>query len=109
MSEPEDLDELMRAMASPHRRSILRLVWACERGAGELAQRLDLAPASVSEHLRVLRKTGLVTVRVDGTYRWYRARPDRMGRLRRLLAEAFPDPDDPDDPDHPDPDEGRHG
>ena len=59
MAEPEDLDELVRALASPHRRSILRLVWAGERGAGELAQRLDLAPASVSEHLRVLRKTGL--------------------------------------------------
>jgi len=101
MAEPEDLDELVRALASPHRRSILRLVWAGERGAGELAQRLDLAPASVSEHLRVLRKTGLVTVRVDGTYRWYRARPDRIARLLRLLAEAFPDP-------HPEPDEGRH-
>jgi DNA-binding transcriptional ArsR family regulator len=99
MVEPEDLDELVRAIASPHRRSILRLVWVGERGAGELAQRLDLAPASVSEHLRVLRKTGLVTVRVDGTYRWYRARPDRIAQLLRLLAETFPDPN---------PDEGRH-
>ena len=100
MSEPEDLDELVRALASPHRRSILRLVWARERGAGELAQRLDLAPASVSEHLRVLRKTGLVTVRVDGTYRWYLAQPDRVALLLRLLAEQFPNPDDPN--------EGRH-
>jgi DNA-binding transcriptional ArsR family regulator len=91
VAEPEDLDELVRAMASAHRRSILQHVWACERGAGDLAQRLGLAPASVSEHLRVLRKVGLVTMRVDGTYRLYRARPARVDELLRLLAEAFPE------------------
>ena len=90
MADTEDLDELLRAMASAQRRSILQYVWSRERGAGELADRLGLAPASVSEHLRVLRKTGLVTMRVDGTYRLYRARPERLGELRRLLAETFP-------------------
>jgi DNA-binding transcriptional ArsR family regulator len=92
MVDGEDLDELLRAMASAQRRSILRHVWGCERGAGELADRLGLAPASVSEHLKVLRKIGLVTMRIDGTYRLYQARPERLGELRRLLAQAFPDP-----------------
>ena len=93
MADIEDLDELLRAMASAHRRSILQHVWTCERGAGELADRLGLAPASVSEHLKVLRKTGLVAMRVDGTYRLYQARPARLGELLRLLAQAFPAPD----------------
>jgi len=92
MADDEDLDELLRAMASPQRRSILQHAWVCERGAGELADRLGLAPASVSEHLKVLRKIGLVTMRVDGTYRLYRARPERLGELLRLLAQAFADP-----------------
>jgi DNA-binding transcriptional ArsR family regulator len=91
MADTGDLDELLRAMASEHRRAILRHVWVRERGAGELAERLGLAPASVSEHLRVLRKTGLVEVRVDGTYRWYRAHRDRMAELLRLLSRAFPE------------------
>lgn len=94
MPDIEDLDELLRAMASGQRRSILQHVWVGELGAGELADRLGLAPASVSEHLKVLRKTGLVTMRVDGTYRLYRARPERLGELRRLLARAFPGSDD---------------
>jgi DNA-binding transcriptional ArsR family regulator len=93
MADAEDLDELLRAMASAHRRRILEHVWVCERGAGELADRLGLAPASVSEHLKVLRKTGLVGMRVDGTYRLYRARPERVGELLHLLAQAFPSPD----------------
>jgi DNA-binding transcriptional ArsR family regulator len=92
VADTGDLDELLRAMASAHRRSILQHVWVCERGAGELADRLGLAPASVSEHLKVLRKIGLVAMRVDGTYRLYQARPQQMGELLRLLAQAFPDP-----------------
>lgn len=90
LDEGEDLDELLRAVASPHRRLILRHVWGGERGAGELADRLGLAPASVSEHLKVLRKTGLVSMRVAGTYRLYRAQSRRMGDLVRLLGETFP-------------------
>ena len=90
MREPPELEELLRAVASVHRRSILRLVWVGERGAGELAEALGLAPASVSEHLKVLRKTGLVVVRIEGTYRWYRAVPARVHELIGLLTQEFP-------------------
>jgi DNA-binding transcriptional ArsR family regulator len=90
VQEPAELDELMRAVASGHRRRILYDVWERERGAGELAERLGLAPASVSEHLKVLRKTGLVTMRVHRTYRLYRARPERLAELAGMLARAFP-------------------
>lgn len=90
MTEPDGLDELLRATASRHRRRILYEVWDRERGAGELAEELGLAPASVSEHLKVLRKTGLVTMRIDRTYRLYRACPERLHELAGLLVRAFP-------------------
>jgi DNA-binding transcriptional ArsR family regulator len=83
----DDLDELLRAVASRHRRRILVEARGRECGAGELAERLGLAPASVSEHLKVLRKTGLVTMRADGTYRLYRTCPDRLRELAGLLRE----------------------
>ena len=90
VTEPEDLDELLRAVASRHRRRILFEVWGRERGAGDLAELLELAPASVSEHLKVLRKHGLVTMRVQGTFRLYRAVPERLHQLAGLLIRAFP-------------------
>lgn len=89
VTEPEDLDELLRATASKARRRILAETWGRERGAGELADELGLAPASVSEHLKVLRKAGLVTMRVDHTYRLYQACPERLRRLADLLR-TFP-------------------
>jgi DNA-binding transcriptional ArsR family regulator len=90
VTEPEDLDELLRAVANRHRRRILVESWTRELGAGELADQLGLAPASVSEHLKVLRKTGLVTMRADGTYRLYRASPERLRALSRMLTQVFP-------------------
>ncbi|MEY9894936.1 DNA-binding transcriptional ArsR family regulator [Catenulispora sp. MAP5-51] len=90
LDDHADLDDLLRAVASGHRRHILVRVWDRERSAGDLAELLELAPASVSEHLRVLRKHGLVAMRVDGTFRLYRAVPERLGHLVELLTRVFP-------------------
>jgi DNA-binding transcriptional ArsR family regulator len=86
----EELDGLLRAIANPHRRLILQECWLAEHTAGELAELLDLAPASTSEHLKVLRKHELVEQRVEGTFRIYRSRPQAVVRLRQLLEAAFP-------------------
>jgi len=90
MEESEALDELLRALASRHRRQILLGIWETERGAGELAGLLGLAPATVSEHLKVLRKTGLATMRAEGTFRFYRTCPEQVRHGVVLMARAFP-------------------
>jgi DNA-binding transcriptional ArsR family regulator len=91
VSETEaELDDLLRAVANPHRRQIVQACWRAERSAGELGEQIGLAPASTSEHLKVLRKHRLVDVRVEGTYRMYRSRPEAMARLAHLLATVYP-------------------
>jgi DNA-binding transcriptional ArsR family regulator len=84
-----ELDDLLRALASPHRRQIVQECWSVECTAGELAERLGLAPASTSEHLKVLRKHGLVDLTANGTFRLYRARRERLRRLTELLDAMF--------------------
>jgi DNA-binding transcriptional ArsR family regulator len=86
----EELDDLLRALGNPARREILQLVWRERRSAGELAQSLGLANASVSEHLKVLRKAGYVDVDRDGTWWYYRAEHGRLERLLQLLEQHFP-------------------
>jgi DNA-binding transcriptional ArsR family regulator len=69
------LDERLRALAHPVRR---RLVAACldaPQPAGRLVELADLAPASVSEHLKVLRKTGLLVLEARGRFRLYSTDP----------------------------------
>jgi DNA-binding transcriptional ArsR family regulator len=73
------------ALAHPARRRMLHLTREGERTAGELARRCALSPPAASQHLKVLREAGLVTVRARGNERLYRASPDRVAELRSWL------------------------
>ena len=83
------MDAALRAIAEPHRREILRLVWTDELAAGEIASRFEVTRPAVSQHLRVLKEAGLVSERRDGTRRLYRARPEAIGELRAFLDEFW--------------------
>jgi len=45
-----------------------------------------MSQAAVSQHLRLLRRTGLVEVHADGRHRVYRLRPEGFAGLRDWLA-----------------------
>lgn len=83
------MEAALRAVAEPHRRTILRLVRDRELTAGEIADRFDVTRPAISQHLRVLREAGLVAVRRDGTRRYYRADPDGLAGIRRVLEELW--------------------
>lgn len=65
-------------LAEPNRRRILDLLRDGERPVGELVKRLSMSQPAVSKHLRVLRDSGLVDVRVDAQRRVYRLRPEPL-------------------------------
>jgi DNA-binding transcriptional ArsR family regulator len=80
------VDTAFRALAEPRRREILRLIWAEELPAAEIAARFaDVTRSAVSQHLGVLREAELVIERRDGTRRWYRANHAQMDRVRQFL------------------------
>jgi len=76
----------LRAVSTPRRREILRLVWDRELSAGEIASHFeDVSWAAVSQHLRVLREAGLLRERRMGNHRLYRADRGALGPLRAVL------------------------
>ena len=82
------MEDALRAIANPRRRAMLELVWDAERTAGDIARHTGLSAPATSQHLRVLRDAGLVSVRGDGNRRLYRARAARVAEVRAAL-EAF--------------------
>ncbi|MCX5316862.1 helix-turn-helix transcriptional regulator [Streptomyces sp. NBC_00154] len=81
--------DAVRAVAEPRRREILRLVWDSELSAGEIAERFDVTFGAVSQHLKVLRESGLVTLRQDGKRRFYQADREAMGPLADYLQSMW--------------------
>ena len=82
------MEAVLRAIAEPRRQEILRLIWAEELTAGEVAAHFDVSRPNISKHLRVLREAGLAEERRAGTRRLYRARPERLAEARAFL-ESF--------------------
>ncbi|MGW3118386.1 ArsR/SmtB family transcription factor [Streptomyces sp. NPDC001107] len=83
--------DAVQVVAEPRRREILRLVWDEERSAGEIADRFDVTFGAVSQHLKVLRDAGLVTLRQDGKKRFYRADREALGPLASYLQSMWAD------------------
>jgi DNA-binding transcriptional ArsR family regulator len=83
------VEAALKAIAAPHRRTILRLVADEELSAGEIAANFDLTRPAVSQHLGVLTEAGLVSERRNGTRRLYRARPEGLVELRTFLDEFW--------------------
>jgi len=68
---------------------MLTLAWDREASSGELAKGCRLSRPAASQHLRVLREAGLVSVRSAGNRRLYRVRADRLAELRTMLDEFW--------------------
>jgi len=79
----------LRAIASPRRREILRLVWDEERSSGEIAEQFDVSWPAISQNLRVLEEAGLVRSRRQGTTRLYRVDRARLGPLNGVLMQMW--------------------
>lgn len=73
-------------LAEPVRRDILDLLREREYSVNELVTTLGLPQPGVSKQLRLLRRAGLVHVRVDAQRRWYGLRPDPLAELDAWIA-----------------------
>lgn len=83
---------VLSAIASPRRREILRLVWANELSAGEIARAMpDVTFGAVSLQLRALKAAKLVEVRVQDKHRFYRAQRSALGPVAGMLEQMWSD------------------
>jgi len=74
------VDTTLVALADPTRRAVIDLLRKKPRRAGELADLLSLTRPAMSRHLRLLRKSGLVS----------ESEPDHDARVRLYRLERAP-------------------
>lgn len=109
MTEAPAIDNVMRSLADPTRRAVFeRIVKSEEITVAELTRGSGVTQGAISQHLKTLKKAGLVVERPEGRNVYYRAEPeglaplvdwmshyavfwrDRFADLRTLLKEIDP-------------------
>jgi DNA-binding transcriptional ArsR family regulator len=94
-SSDASLDRALHAIADPTRRRILQALKAGEaeaRGArlcaGDIEERVRLSQPTISHHMGILTKAGLVEASKKGQWRWYRRNEKAIrGVVKRLRGE----------------------
>lgn len=79
--------ELMKALAHPARIAIIEIL--AERDTcicGDITEELPLAQSTVSQHLKALKKAGIIKGEVDGVRTCYCLNPDGIIELNSLLS-----------------------
>jgi DNA-binding transcriptional ArsR family regulator len=109
MNEAAPINAVMRALADPTRRAVFeRVVNSDEITVVELTRGSGVTQGAISQHLKSLKRAGLVTERPEGRNVFYRAQPEgleplvdwmshyglfwreRFANLRTLLKEIDP-------------------
>jgi ArsR family transcriptional regulator len=75
--------ELLRALGTPHRLAIVLQLAQGPRCVHELVGDLGISPSLASQHLRVLRTTGLVTAARRGKETIYTLADDHVAHIAR--------------------------
>jgi ArsR family transcriptional regulator len=99
MAHPSpNLDSFLHAIADPARRRILRALkekGGCSIGketglcAADIEQRVKLAQPTVSHHMRILEKAGIVESTREGHWRWYRRNEKLIAEMTKVIKERL--------------------
>lgn len=81
MARAATTSDAFNAVAEPRRREILDYLALGERPVGDLVAKLGMEQPSVSKHLKVLHRVGLVRVRRNGRHMLYQANAEGIRPL----------------------------
>jgi DNA-binding transcriptional ArsR family regulator len=79
----------LEALGDPTRRAIFERLVGQPRSVREVADALPVSRPAVSQHLKVLKQSGLVTDRPEGTRRVYRVDPAGVAAMREYLDQVW--------------------
>ena len=92
------IDRMLHAIADPTRRRILQALkekGMCSIGkevglcACDIEQRVCLSQPTISHHMAILKKAGLVEARKEGQWMWYRRNETALRELARSVRDEL--------------------
>lgn len=88
LAPDKELARLAKALGHPARVRIVQLLLRREGCmCGDIVEQLPLAQSTVSQHLKVLKDTGIIYGETEGPRICYCVRREALRRLKELLSE----------------------
>jgi DNA-binding transcriptional ArsR family regulator len=84
-----EVSEILKAIANPHRLLIMCKLIDDEVSVGALAEELGVRDAVASQHLSILRRSGIVATRREGQTIYYKIADKRVRSLIETLYRKF--------------------
>ena len=88
-SSADQASDLLKALSNRHRLLIICQLIDGERSVGDLAGFLTLRDSTVSQHLALLRKDGLVAARRDAQTIYYSIASDPAREVLKTLYQVY--------------------
>jgi ArsR family transcriptional regulator, virulence genes transcriptional regulator len=88
-SAADQASGLLKSLSNRHRLLIICQLIDSERSVGELAEFLGLRDSTVSQHLALLRKDGLVSARRDGQTIHYSIASEPAREVLKTLYQVY--------------------
>ena len=85
----DQASNLLKALSNRHRLLLICQLTEGERSVGELAECLNLRDSTVSQHLALLRKDGLVSARRDAQTIYYSIASEPAREVLKMLYQIF--------------------
>ena len=82
---------LLTVLADPTRRALVDALRHGPRTVTDLAARVPVSQSAVSQHMQVLKASGLVELNRSGTRHYYHLDPNRLGELRAYVESLWED------------------
>ena len=81
----------LAALADPTRRHVFERLKSGPHAVAEIARGMPVSRPAVSQHLKVLKESGLVAERRQGTRHYFAIAPEGLGELRAYLDGLWSD------------------
>jgi ArsR family transcriptional regulator, arsenate/arsenite/antimonite-responsive transcriptional repressor len=97
-TQEQGFQRLLHAIADPTRRKILQALKiknACSLGkevglcACDIEERIRLSQPTISHHMAILQKAGLVEAQKEGHWRWYQRNERAIKQFAKTLRETL--------------------
>jgi DNA-binding transcriptional ArsR family regulator len=88
-SAADQASDLLKSLSNRHRLLIICQLIDGERSVGDLAEFLKLRDSTVSQHLALLRKDGLVSARRDAQTIYYSITSDPAREFLKTLYQVY--------------------